>query len=363
MTITATIKTGNTIQVDVTGQLSVAEAINAATRSEAAATSSEGFRNEAEGFKDTASTQAANALTSANNAETAETGAEAARDEVVAKIPFDEFTDGSIPKWNNANQDFENQADWLEDVVAGTNVSIDKTDPRKPVISSSGGGSFGPDNLKTIANFETSWLFADNAGMNVLSWDSFQRADSATLGTADSGQTWSVYQSSGTVGFKILNKKAVLDTAGSFAAVVGYMGPNDLNSKYVKVNVETDANGRESGAAFYTDTNNQIVVGVLQGGVRIFKVVGGVKTDIANINVGGSGRYRAQNITVEATLFRLSDDSSLVLTFNVPEFNESGLIDLSTDYASFPTFAGGLGLESSFSTTKFNSIIVKKVGA
>ena len=107
------------------------------------------YTSDAKVFADQSEQSAANALTSANNAATSETNAEnaeiaaeAARDEIVAKIPFDEFTNGSIPKWNNANQDFENQADWLEDVNAGTNVSIDKTDPRNPVISASSPSSF-----------------------------------------------------------------------------------------------------------------------------------------------------------------------------------------------------------------------------
>lgn len=83
---------------------------NAASSASAASTSETNAANSASAAS-TSETNAANsasaASTSETNAATSATEAEAARDEIVDKIPFDDYSDGQLAKWNASTEQFD----------------------------------------------------------------------------------------------------------------------------------------------------------------------------------------------------------------------------------------------------------------
>lgn len=80
----------------------------------------------------------------------------------------------------------------IEDIIAGDNITIDKTDPKNPIISSSGGGGGGvaiADTYPTVAD-----LLADQADQDENKW--YLVHDAYDDPTVDSG--WAIYQYLGT---------------------------------------------------------------------------------------------------------------------------------------------------------------------
>ena len=330
------------------------------------------YTSDAKVFAEQSEQSAANSLTSANNAansatnaQNAETGAVAARNEIVGKIPFAEFTDGSIPKWNNANQDFENQENWLEDVIEGDNVTIDKTDPKNPVINADNqlplANEFdllqqGATELESISREDLSKqkeLILKSpsapAGIsNLIGWDNFNRAD-GSIGTADSGQNYSTITGSS---LSISNNVAGTNLTGlNISAIPITAKPNDdwWIAKFTALNISVI--NQECGFVIGVDALNYISVELSVIDLKIKKCVAGVLTQVANTNlIAGlplnNNFFRRINFEFVFKLYYQTagfPGNSLIATVYLPITGTNINADLTSDFNVFEgnfTYAG-----------------------
>ena len=91
-----------------------------------------------------------------------------------------------VLKYTGFNRDGDIPTSYIESVVAGTNVTIDNTDPLNPIISSSGGGGGGTQNLNEVL---VEGNFTGGENISISSGDAIILDNGSLLrkGTIDAG--------------------------------------------------------------------------------------------------------------------------------------------------------------------------------
>lgn len=98
-------------------------------------------------------------------------------------------------KYTGFNRDGDIPTSYIESVVAGTNVTIDNTDPLNPIISSTGGG--GTQDLQSVTNYGNS----TTNSLNVQYGDEYTNVYTSNVYTAnDTNNSYVFIENTGTIG-------------------------------------------------------------------------------------------------------------------------------------------------------------------
>ena len=121
----------------------------------------------------------------------------------------------------------------LEDVIAGTNITIDKTDPKNPIISSSGGGVSDHDSLNNLdyaSSGHTGFEPAKGSDDNYVT-DAEKIVIGNTSGTNTGDQDLSDYQLEPSEGAFVDGDKTKLDSALQSGDISDFETSAELDSR------------------------------------------------------------------------------------------------------------------------------------
>jgi hypothetical protein len=171
---------------------------------------------------------------------------------------------------------------------------------------------------KNKSLFEKSPFVGNFSKKNLYAWDTFQRANSGSLGTSDSGNSWVNLRN----GYSIVSETAnalVTDVLGNFSGIL--LPTNNNRCKVTSVLQSTPpVNANRAGIWIGQNEDNCVTVSVDRNIILIEKRIEGVITIIQNLNiigllnvpntgVLGSTAFLNQPILVNAYLYTFSSFS------------------------------------------------------
>jgi hypothetical protein len=200
--------------------------------------------------------------------------------------------------------------------------------------------------MRVKSPFLKSHLATDINFDKLIYWDNFIRANSISLGTADSGQ---VYQNLNGAGWSIVGNEA---NSSEFSITAIPITSAGVTTSYISKNLLRNSppnTARRAGVAFLKDKDNNISLTISRNTIFITKKTNGVDTILLSLNTGMDSVQGSEFTNTEIDIeFRIYSNPSKTFVFIFSNFlNINRIVDIQdTSYFNSINFFGFLAFEN-----------------